>query len=234
MEQKIKNFDRNIEQRLNENAVTPPFGMWNRISVALDAEAMPVAVPAPASVMPKGAIVGMVTGALILGASLLTAYLINNNSLLKKEAVNNMVTVVNIPQVKNIETVVLRDEVKPAVVYKAKKVAVTPAVISEPVKEETLVSADYRNLAEVAVPDQTVALNTKVTEAYYFPPVDVNNPEPVKTKVIAKTKVDGDDQGDDDKKIKSSSSGHEKKLRPKKKRSRDWSFGRINRYRDPK
>lgn len=37
MEQEIKNFDRTIEESMNNFSAQPPFGMWNRISAELDA-----------------------------------------------------------------------------------------------------------------------------------------------------------------------------------------------------
>src|SRR4051812_37984037 len=112
MDQKIKDFDRRIEQMMNENAVAPPFGMWNRISADLDAEALPIATP-PASAIPGRAMVGMFAGALILGATLVTAYLVNNT----KERVAINIAAKEIPA-KNIS---VERNIQPVMVLKTEK-----------------------------------------------------------------------------------------------------------------
>jgi hypothetical protein len=81
MDQKIKNFDRGIEQMMNEHEVAPPFGMWNRISAELEAMPLPVAAAAPAvtSLIPKRAIAGIIASALIIGASIATGYMVHSS-----------------------------------------------------------------------------------------------------------------------------------------------------------
>ena len=80
MEQKIKNFDRSVEQMMNEHEVAPPFGMWNRISA--DLEAMPVAATAPVvtSLIPKRAMMGIIASALIIGTAVITGYLVSSSN----------------------------------------------------------------------------------------------------------------------------------------------------------
>ncbi len=79
MDQKIKKFDRSIEQMMNEHQVAPPFGMWNRISSEL--EVMPVAAaaaPVATSLIPKRAMAGIIAATLIMGTTIITGYLVNS------------------------------------------------------------------------------------------------------------------------------------------------------------
>src|SRR5271169_5851984 len=77
MENNMKNFDRQIEQRLTEQQTPPPFGAWNRIAAQLDA--MPVAEPAPVNnLLPKRVIASFIAGMLIMGATIGTGFWLNN------------------------------------------------------------------------------------------------------------------------------------------------------------
>ena len=81
MDQKIKNFDRTIEQKLNEAEVAPPFGMWNRISGELDvAETLPTAAAAvaPIAAVSKRAAIRFIVAASLISSSLVTAYIVNS------------------------------------------------------------------------------------------------------------------------------------------------------------
>lgn len=241
MDEKIKNFDRSIEKMMNETAVTPPFGMWNRISAGLDAEVLPVAAAAPLAVAPKRPVVALVTGALILGGSLLMAYLISNKTLLQEEATSEVPETI-VPYIEHAEPeVVIINEVQPAVIPAAviKRTVVAKPVVTEVVKEETPVVQNYagNNYNEVAVPDQMQAQSTgTVADTYYFPPVDANSAIAANAESKAKA-IDEEEDGQQEvteKKTKVYSSSREKKLRPKKKRTGGFTYGRINRYRDPK
>ena len=82
MEHNTKNFDRGIEQMMNEHEVAPPFGAWNRISSELDA--MPAiaagAAPVVTSLIPKRALTGIIAAALVIGATMVTGYFVNNST----------------------------------------------------------------------------------------------------------------------------------------------------------
>jgi hypothetical protein len=122
MDQKIKNFDRSIEQMMNEHQVAPPFGMWNRISSELEATPVPVAAAAPVvtSLIPKRSMAAIIAGVLIIGASVATGYMVHavlNN----KNQVQANTTPVNAPV--NLTTVANNN---------------TPAQAAEPVKHEVI------------------------------------------------------------------------------------------------
>ena len=79
MEQNIKNFDRGIEQKMNEHEVAPPFGMWNRISSELDAMPIAAAAPIATSLIPKRAMMGIIATALVIGTAMITGYLVSSS-----------------------------------------------------------------------------------------------------------------------------------------------------------
>ncbi len=239
MDQKIKNFDRNIEQMMNENSVAPPFGMWNRISAELGSEALPIAAAAPASLMPKRAIVGFMAAAIILGVSL-TAYLITTNSTEEKPIAAQLTT----PQVTIQEQVIAEPQhlvVKAAPsAMAAKKTDALRQIVAETKKHE-IVTAQYQpEITEVAVPNQLIAQNTLATDPYYFPPVDVVVQET--NKVVEATVIEARLTPPAEAEIKmvekkirpTSSSSSDKRIKFKKKRSGSFTYGRLNRLKSPK
>jgi len=229
MEQKIKNFDRGIEQMMNEHEVAPPFGMWNRISSEL--EAMPVAAaaaPVVTSLIPKRAIVGIIAAALVIGATVITGYLVNSS--LNSKGVNTQIAAsvqpVHVSHVQQ-QTQAVKNDVTPlakAKVSAMHNVAVTPVqstlqvaqqvkpVINQQVTAISDVNANNTSLAisnastDVPTPIEPIAQNTEA-QTYYFPPIDVNTPEKVKTEsestvtvkkpvlTAAVTEADKDDRG---------------------------------------
>lgn len=120
MEQEIKNFDRTIEESMNNFSAQPPFGMWNRISAELDAaEGIAVAATAPAAATHiqrtpwKFIAAAMFTGAVVTGA-FVYAYLGNNDNTVvaDNKTENNTPAVVTTPAPAVNTTVAAIEEVK--------------------------------------------------------------------------------------------------------------------------
>lgn len=256
MEQDIKNFDRTIEQAMNEQQVAPPFGMWNRISADLDAMPMATApTVAPTSALPKRAFVGFIAAALLIGVTAVTAYMVNstkvNSAVATPTAVKANETTV---PAKVIATPVEQPkaEVKP-ITAKVAPVLTASAkknnVVAELPKNTDVPAGAVDNTAAPAVePSVVVNANqdvpTPVTkgndeansigenQTYYFPPVD--NMSDSKTSVdksakknTATAKTDDDD---DDKKSKVFGSSEQKvKFHPPKRKK--FSYGKIVRMR---
>lgn len=207
MEQNIKNFDRGVEQKMNEHEVAPPFGMWNRISAELDAMPLAAATAAPVAtaLIPKRAMVGIIAAALIMGTTILTGYLVNSSLNTDKANTNiavspKTVNATNIPQqtapVKSDEASPMHIAmVKPAVKHHpasnplqstmqlAQQVQPT---VNQPVTTNPALSNGNNSLinsnanTDVPTPIEPIAQNAETT-TYYFPPIDVNTPEKAKT-----------------------------------------------------
>lgn len=244
MEEKmIKNFDRTIEQRLNESAVTPPFGMWNRISAELDNVA-PVAVPTT-PLIPRGTVVGFIAGASLI--SLLTAgMLFYNNNYNQPE--NKVIATVTSPVVEENKLAV-SSEVVPVVVINDKKEEIVPVVSykkvsasktdteTKPVAENKITYTGLSN-DEIGTPLTNTGQYTeaKTDEPYYFPPVDAVTVETKNTEVVAPviakqnsiTTVQLDESKIDDSKDKTNYSS-DKKIKFKKKKRSSWGYMRVNR-----
>lgn len=237
MDQKMKNFDRGIEQMMNESAVAPPFGMWNRISAELDAEVAVAAKPA-ASPVPQRSLTGMVIGALIIGASLVTAYVVNSNDNEnnRPSAITATAPVVVAPAITtqvaapaiSQQQTVLVSEVKPTAIRSSK-----PKTIAKPV-EETVVATE--ETAEVSTPNNTndmdllipvmpVSASTATNETYFFPAVDSYTGEGNKTENKAIAKVVKTEKPVE-REVTTSS---EPRLKFRPKRHNKHSYGVVNR-----
>jgi len=237
MDQKMKNFDRSIEQMMNESAVTPPFGMWNRISAELGPEVTPVPVSVN-SPIPQRTIAGFIAAAVLIGASLVTAYVVNDLS--NKENKAGKVTTVTTQQAPVIApvateapVVTAKLETKP-VVHSSK-----PTSIAKPVEEKitpaetAAVPAEaLRSNTEVSVPNQTIAENNVVNEPYFFPAIDIasqeNKPTEKVVTPVTKAKVETKNSDDNDREVVSNDPPRIK-FHPKKHRS--FSYGKIIRRR---
>lgn len=225
----MKNFDRNIEQMMNEHEVTPPFGMWNRISAELDKEVaqVPVSVNSP---IPQRTIFGFIAGALLISASMMTAYLVNDYSKKEKAViVNNVVvdkTINTTPVVSETPTIIFRENTKQIARYSK------PISITKPVEERIVAQAKTPTTpvqilptnTEVSVPAQFIAENSGGSEPYYFPAIDMNSPKTEATPITKAVKVDTKNPDDNDREI-SSNDFPKIKFRPKKHRS--FSYGKI-------
>ena len=254
MEQKIKNFDRGIEQMMNEHEVAPPFGMWNRISAEL--EAMPVAATAPVatSLIPKRAMVGFIAAALILGTTVLTGYLVNssvNNKTTNSNAPagNNTIGVSTKPTVTNTptattQTIAVKNEttaISP-IVMKAKvrhNVASNPVqstiqaaqqvtpVINEPVAPATTGVIINNATTDVPTPIEPIAQGVTENQTYFFPPIDVTTPE--KTKAANESPIVAKKNSKNTTTASSDNDGpsdHKIKFRMHNKK-RGWAYGSI-------
>lgn len=246
MDQKIKNFDRNIEQVMNEAAVEPPFGMWNRIAADLDA-AEAVAAPAAGSPVPQRSVAAMLVGVMVIGASLVTAYLVNSNN-------NQQLTVsANVSQPTEITTPVTEQTLiaaveapktvaelpaKPAkrntVINKVSETPAAPqqlAKVAEPVFVPTELNDNKStNQVDVLVPLVAVDQNKQQADAYYFPPVDIytgeNKLQENKLALAAKPRTDKTTEREASSSSSSESSSRFK-FRPKK--HGRYNYGKINR-----
>ena len=241
MDQKIKNFDRSIEQKLNESEVAPPFGMWNRISAQLDvAETLPVAAAAPVALISKRHIAGFIAAAAIISSSLITAYLVNAYN--QSENISQPDNQTTVTTTKKTETVTppvlgLVEHKVAATITKKSAPAVVAITNEEPLMVNSLPEQPTNNLPsaklnEVAVPDFSIAQNTdKVSDVYYFPPVDVNN-QPAEKAAISNesssTKLITSEKPMEKKISKSSSSEKRIMLRRHNKRS-GFTYGSLNR-----
>ncbi|MBP7390021.1 MAG: hypothetical protein KA841_06430 [Chitinophagales bacterium] len=240
MDQKMKRFDRNIEQMMNESEVAPPFGMWNRISAQLDAEIAAVPPPA-ASPIPQRALYGFIAGALIIGASLITAYMVNESNkqdkLTAAKASASTVTVTDkntenttpVMQVTQSQPVVAMVEQATKTIARKKSKPVAMAAPATEAVEETKHEAKAEQAislpahAEVLVPNHQVAENNvaAVSEPYFFPAVDnITVPETKTEKQVTVAKTTKSEKS-----IFSSSDAPRIKFRPKKHRS--FSYGKI-------
>jgi hypothetical protein len=239
MDQKIKNFDRSIEQMMNENSVAPPFGMWNRISAELDAEVLPP-VSSPASVIPGRAMIGFFAGALILGGTMVTAYLLNNKTAAPQQIVSQEPVVVNMPEKEKVEPVIIAESPKASIVSETKKSLVAKPAVSQIAEEKQVVTEPYTTYQEVAVPNQTNAESASASlDPYYFPPVDIDAPEVNKAPVAASKETTVCKPAEEEtkvveKKVKVQSQTSEKKLKFKKRRSGGFTYGHLNRLRSPR
>lgn len=239
MEKEIKNFDRSIEQIMNENSVTPPFGMWNRISAELESEALPIAAAAPLARVPKRAMFSFIAGVAVIGLSLVTAYLINNKT---TQTVNTTLPVssgtgtsLSFTKVdySKLSNVVSEKENQ---VQRKKKIAFEQktAVKTSAAQNEIANDNSTKNYNDVPVPNQL--LSSKVTEQtdYYFPPVDIVNAPPVEAHdeiaTISINQLAKLEEKIDDKKGKISvSSSSEKRVKLKKHRRSGFTYGSLNR-----
>ena len=216
MDQKIKNFDRSIEQKMNEHEVAPPFGMWNRISSELEGMPLPVAAAAPAvgSMIPKRALLGIIAAALVLSTSMITGYLVNsslshNQVNVQNNGAGKQQIAASTTATKPMQTVGVKD-LTPAVNPVTAKAKVKHSVAANPVQstlqlaqqakpainQPVTVSNNETNSSvlladnaatDVPTPIEPVAQNVQETQTYYFPPIDVNTPE--KAKVSNETAV---------------------------------------------
>ena len=229
----MKNFDRSIEKMMNEHEVTPPFGMWNRIAAELETSAtpMPVSVNSP---IPQRTVFGFIAGALLISASMMTAYLVNEHSKEESPLIANAVITPK-PTIENVTNVV---SPIPTVVFRERKTAHVSKSkpISKSVEERTIATEVPATTpsqllpmpTEVSVPTQTIAQSKGVIEPYYFPAIDVNTPSNKEkekiTASIAKTKIDSKTTGDNDREI-SYYDPPKIKFRPRK--HRNFSYGKI-------
>lgn len=249
MDQNMKSFDRIIEQRMNEETVPPPFGAWNRIAAQLDAMPMAAAEPAPVNnYIPKRVVASFIAGMMVMGATIAAGFMLRSSISDKTAAANNGAPAVSsFTMAQGNTSDVLRNpntlgETSPvsklplyAPVTVSKRIAM--AKPAAPVAETSkVVTPETKNNAETGVnsssdvptPVEAVTLPaSKLTEPYYFPPVDIVTPEKSKEDVaitrIAKNDELAKASTDDDR-----PKADQKKFKPHHRRP-GWAWGSINR-----
>ncbi len=250
-DKRMKDFDRHIERSMNEFAVAPPFGMWNRIQNELDGTNKPVAAPAPSTpLVPRGVLMGFISGAALISA-LVGGFLYYNggnqtgvNQGLTNNGGANIVEVT--PQVQQHViaqlTTPAKQTIEPATVNFApakNETAVNTAFT--PAQEEKTAVAEQNQLtanSEMAIAAQQT--EAKAEEGYYFPPVDINTGAKNEQVVDAlyrgynSAEPNADAKAPEVKKTKSSSSSSNVKFKKKKKSRGGFSYGRLNRLKPSK
>lgn len=248
MEQNTKNFDRAIEHMMNEHEVTPPFGMWNRISSELETMPAAAGTPVAAPLIPKRALAGIIAAALVIGGTMITGYLVNNAGHTGKPAVtpavNSAITATVKPAVTKSNTTVQTVGVKNSVhtlTASVAKVKAKPAIASSPVQltiqaakqvqptinEQVAVSTAspviINNNTDVPTPIEPVTQSAQETQTYYFPPIDVASPVKETSSPAVTSKARTAElvpyNGDDNQ------TWHPKKFHPKKKQK--FVYGSI-------
>lgn len=239
----VKNFDRSIEQMMNEHSVAPPFGAWNRIAAELDAAPVAITTPTSAPVsypfFHTGTVMGFVSGALMIGA-MVTGWLLYQNytsvTNTTPEVLNVSESVTNTAEPSVVAPVVVEAKTEP----RKYEPAILVSAVNSKQKKETAPEVYTVKLTENEVAAPIVKLpvdkQKSTEEAYYFPPVDINIPESKLTaNEVAANVEDQEESADADeaarlvevKKVASNSSTA--KVKFKKKRSAGWNYGKINR-----
>lgn len=243
-EKSIKDFDRAIEQAMNESAVPPPFGAWNRIAAQLDA---PAAAPiAAASTFPRAAVGGFVAGALLIG-SIITGVLVYNGNTtqnITQPLASNQPTVneaqVTAPVVAEQDNVAAESNTTElttiAAIQTTQKEVVKPIAVKS--TTVTAKAAEKKNVLannnDVAVPEIKVANHAASTAPYYFPPVDITMDEQPQQSAAPVNAITSKETSaklpttESKKRISSSSSGSDfHGIKFKKKRKTKFTYGRI-------
>ncbi len=242
MEEQIKNFDRTIEHIMNESAVAPPYGMWNRISAELDKEALPAAAAAPASAIPKRAIVTAAATLFLVATSVLTVFLLNKTPANEIKSGTALTTPfeTKIPAGVADRTPENKAVTHAVVSGKEKEITISKHQVSE-IERRAPVTLPVESMVstpqtEVAIPINPASNAIRAnSETYFFPPVDANIPDS-KSAIALATQSDDDETAETDetgiteRKTKSSFS-REKKIKFRKKRTPGFSYGTLNRTR---
>ncbi len=239
MDQNMKNFDRIIEQRMNEQQTPPPFGAWNRIAAELDAMPIAAAEPAPVNnLIPKRAIASFIAGMLIMGSAIATGFWVNStlnrdnkiagtNEAAKPAsfsvAVGNGLNDLPLLQLSATSPIGKLPQYAPFTGPLIAKRANAAPVVDQVSNRTNSVNGH----ADVPAPIQAITLPpSDLKETYYFPPVDIVTIEKCKTEVeepkLAKVE-DAKATTDDDR-----PKADQKKFRPHRRRP-GWAWGSINR-----
>ena len=221
---------------MNETTVTPPYGMWNRISSELPPEMASPAI-APTSVIPGRAIISFVAGSILIGATFLTAYLFDKNITVHPKSFNQAESATNINAIRNEETfVALETKRSNSISSIERRLDIKPVLLRKMEKPITD-SEHFQNNLDVVVPNQPVTESATTNDTYYFPPVDIDIPE-VKNAASASVATKTDKPNEDEtkiaeKRIRPASLGNEKRIKFRKRRTRDFSYGHLNRLKNP-
>ena len=247
----IKDFDRAIEQMMNENAVAPPFGAWNRIAAELNT---PAAAPVAARrALPVAAIGGFVAGALLIGGLVAGALIYNGNSLNNITYPSTVANSNNVSVASETTTVQPSAEVTNTIQQSSTVVAEsnkpTMAVLASEAaadkqtkKDATVVAADNKlalsNNNDVAVPEVKLKASSTsiISMPYYFPAIDVANDSQTTASADADDMEEYEHDADVAKtgtkqssevKRRSSSSSDFRGVKFKKKKKKSFTYGSI-------
>lgn len=233
---KIKEFDRAIEKMMNESSVAPPYGLWNRVSAQLGAQPG----PAPASTGFGKTFYFLTTGLAMIGASLLTAYLVMDTPTQQTVVVEPVreTTLTETPEV-----ITLPAEEKPVVVASVpatphrevvKKVTI-PAVIpaAKAIADEAPLLAAVAVSKEVDAIERAVPLTETVQHSAITPDVKPVEGEltPTPAKSSLKAKVEEDDDTETDTRVNQYG---DKKLKFRPQRKQKFRYSPIIRSRKHK
>lgn len=221
-----KNFDRSIERKLNQAAVEPPFGAWNRIAAQLDQEVKPAPLIGVKSIGLALLITSAVIGAIaIAGNALYYTNYINPTTPLAVNRVSPSFVV----KPEKIDFSSINDLSAP--IYTTPRQLTTH---SNSIKEEASASvkqAERRIVTETTavVTDYNTPATTKtVNPVYVFPPVDLQ------------TTLQSNEEASEDESIEKEERAHDKKIRTsgnesstrykfKKRKKGKFNYGKINR-----
>lgn len=236
----IQQFDRAIEQAMNNYTEAPPFGMWNRISAELG-EPAPSAAPNNAipSWINTGSVVGFLSGALLIGGLVVGNLLYNNNPIAFSEYNKTVSAPLAVtPSIKEEEDKVVQAALSfaaPAVKLRAPK-TITIESTEASTAEQVIDKTEATNYTAAAT-SEIVATEARERN-FYFPPVDIETgtapqiqPAQVEAALpqMQHTTIYSEAGLKTEEKVKSASTSKDQRLkfRPKKKKSH--SYGHINR-----
>ena len=254
MEQEIKNFDRAIERIMDQQQVTPPFSMWNRISAEL--ESTPAAAPAqPNSMMPRRAMYGLLAAA-IIGASLVGAYMLGSSpknevatssktaapviaqmAPVTQPTINQSVAAIEAPiapQHKAISTsrhTIIRNQQQAITVAAETKPAtasVTAVEANQQTEKAAAVGFTVISNNDVPVPSsESINKSGDINGTYYFPPVDNITPSKASTQIASTaSKEESATKAGEEKRI--DEPAKPVKFHPHK--HKGFGYGKINRF----
>lgn len=235
MEEKmIKEFDRSIEQIMNQHAVAPPFGAWNRIAAELD-KTVPSAPPV-APRIPKSAWIGFVSGASLIATLVGGALIYNNYSSQPKITFPIEGIVVESVVAQPMPKVVIAKSIEVPSVEKtpmAAKVSIAEKQIENSTIVIESVPQQKNELAENKSSELTSEWPEKVEKTYFFPAVDINTGNEYDESIVqyAMPSEHGSiatHQNEGEKKVKSNNV-REIRFKPRKDRKRPHNYGRYNR-----
>lgn len=236
----LKDFDRHIEQLMNESSVTPPFGAWNRIAAELDAA--PIANPTTGSaagsvaqpLLNAGTVFGFISGALLIGTAVTGWLLYNNYNNNPASTIPPVNTTTHTEEVITTPTQTATTEIIAQKPVEVKTTRITTGVTKTTNVVTPKTTPIPQNNEEVAAPTIKLPMDKEknVNETYYFPPVDINtgNETLQNTAPVFENdkKHDEADEAKITKRVSQSSSSGER-IKFKKKRKTNWTYGRLNR-----
>lgn len=237
MEEKaIKDFDRCIENMMNEHVSAPPFGAWNRIAAELEAVPAPVAVTsAPAQQwISSGTVLGFISGALMI-ATLVGSWVLYNEYSINDRLSAEQPQPIVAPAKTSSVPVAAKEQLGMGKYTEAKNVVATASLSRQVEKAEFTTVKLNTNREDVAAPTVKLPMDKQVNseEPYYFPPVDINVPtsttEGARQEILEQEVKPVSEPIKEVELKKATSSSSSARIKFKKKRNSGWNYGKINR-----